>query len=424
MTDYIKMWESLNLDMERHAMIREVIPKIFSDVILSQQNRPNNMEYFDWLMKNMQSGRVKEILDKKEEGKKLVGVFCVFVPEEIVVGSGNICVGLCAGSQMTVPDGETVLPRNTCPMVKSLMGFKLANLCPYFQATDLVVGETTCDGKKKAWEILDEKAPTYVMELPQRKTESDMKLWEEEVNKFKEKVEELSGRKVTAEEIAQGIKIVNAKREVLQRLQNLRAADPAPISGKDSIYITQLSFFDDQQRFTEKANQLCDELEERVKAGEGVFPKGTPRILLAGTPMPLPYWKAHNIIETSGAVVVGEESCIGTRYFESRIGEIPDTVDEQVKAIAKRSMGVNCSCFTPNNERTEDIVRLAKELNADGVIYYNLMFCGPYSIEYLAIEKRLEKEGIPVMKIESDYSPEDAGQLKTRIEAFIEMVRK
>lgn len=424
MSDWRQMWTDLDMDLEKHDILMNVLGQIYDDLFISQHDRPEGMGYYDFVMTELHGLRVKELMDMKEQGKKVVGTFCVFVPEEIVVGSGNACIGLCAGADFTVPDGEAVLPRNICSLIKSLMGFKLAKICPYFQATDLVVGETTCDGKKKAWEILNEYVPTYVMELPQCKETRDMELWEAEIKRFKEKIDELSGRVITADEIAEGIRIVNAKRDVLQRLQNLRAADPSPISGKDAILINQLSFFDDHKRFTEMTSKLCDELEKKVATGEGVFPKGTPRILLAGTPMPIPFWKPHHIIETSGAVVVGEESCIGTRYFESKIPEIPTTIDEQITALAKRSMGVNCSCFTPNTARGEDIVRLAKDLKVDGVIYFNLMFCQPYSIEYGVIEKRLEKEGIPIIKIESDFSDEDSGQLKTRIEAFVEMVKK
>jgi benzoyl-CoA reductase/2-hydroxyglutaryl-CoA dehydratase subunit BcrC/BadD/HgdB len=92
-----------------------------------------------------------------------------FCSDELVIAAGGASIGLCAGAQFPVATGETVLPRNLCPLIKASVGFKMDKICPYFQVADFVVGETTCDGKKKAWEILDEFIQTYVMELPQRK---------------------------------------------------------------------------------------------------------------------------------------------------------------------------------------------------------------------------------------------------------------
>jgi benzoyl-CoA reductase/2-hydroxyglutaryl-CoA dehydratase subunit BcrC/BadD/HgdB len=170
-------------------------------------------------------------------------------------------------------------------------------------------------------------------------------------------------------------------------------------------------------------NTLCDELDKRVAAGEGVAPADAPRILVSGSPMAIPNWKLHHIIESLGAVVVCEESCTGTRLFSELVKPSPATLDSQIKAIADRYMNIHCACFTPNEDRLDDIVRLAGEYKADGVIHYNLQFCHTYATEAVRVEKRLEKEGIPLLRIETDYSDEDAGQLKSRIEAFLEMVK-
>jgi benzoyl-CoA reductase/2-hydroxyglutaryl-CoA dehydratase subunit BcrC/BadD/HgdB len=122
--------------------------------------------------------------------------------------------------------------------------------------------------------------------------------------------------------------------------------------------------------------------------------------------------------------VVCEESCGGTRNFSNLTPETDGSLDEQIENIAERYMQINCACFTPNTERLDDIVRLAKEYHADGVVHYNLQFCHTYANEAALVEERLEKEGIPLLRIETDYSDEDAGQLRTRIEAFLEMIKK
>ena len=123
-------------------------------------------------------------------------------------------------------------------------------------------------------------------------------------------------------------------------------------------------------------NRLCDELEKRVADGVSVFAEGTKRIMLTGTPLAIPNWKLHNIVETSGGAVVCEEMCTGTRYFERLVDETKETLDDQIAAIADRYMGINCACFTPNTERIDDIIRLAKEYKVDGIIDVNLKFCG------------------------------------------------
>jgi benzoyl-CoA reductase/2-hydroxyglutaryl-CoA dehydratase subunit BcrC/BadD/HgdB len=304
------------------------------------------------------------------------------------------------------------------------MGFKLAGLCPYIQASDLVVGETTCDGKKKAYEILNDYKETYVMEIPQMKTERDRTLWRGEVIQFKEKVEELTGRKITAENLREGIKIANDKRRALQRLSALRKATPSPISGLDALLVNQIAFYDDPLRFTKSIHALCDELEERVKGGIGVSRNGTARILVSGSPMALPNWKIPFIIETSGAIVVAEESCVGERSTRDLVSEDGDTVDNMIDAIVDRYFKIDCACFTPNEERTGHILDLAKEFKADGVIHYSIQFCTPYTVEAYKVEKILQERGIPILKIETDYGMEDMGQLKTRIEAFLEMVKR
>jgi benzoyl-CoA reductase/2-hydroxyglutaryl-CoA dehydratase subunit BcrC/BadD/HgdB len=188
--------------------------------------------------------------------------------------------------------------------------------------------------------------------------------------------------------------------------------------------VTQVSFYDDVSRCIKQVNELCDELDGRVNRGEGVFPANAPRILISGSPMAIPNWKLHHILETAGAVVVCEESCTGTRHFSDLVNESNGTVDDMLKAIADRYMQIHCACFTPNNERLDDIARLAREYHVDGVIHYNLQFCHTYANEATKVDKALAESGIPLLRIETDYSDEDMGQLRTRVDAFLEMIRR
>ena len=420
-TDYRQMWADLGLDLEAHDALLGTLGNVYRDIFLSQGNRPEGMGYLDLVMNGVHSLRIKELQNARAEGRKVIGVFCVFVPDELILAADAISVGLCAGAEFGFEEAEKLLPRNTCSLIKSFFGFKMSKVCPYLESSDMVVGENTCDGKKKAYEIFADLQPNlYVMDLPQMKSPQGRELLKSEYLRFKEALEELTGITITAERLKMGIATINNRRRALHRLAVLRAADPTPISGLDALLINQVAFYDNPMRFTDSINKLCDELEGRVAEGKGVASKGTPRILLSGCPMAVPNWKLPAIIETSGGVIVGEEMCTGERGTQNLVDEAGSDLDSLMDAIVDRYFQIDCAVFTPNGERMEHVESMAREYEADGVIHYSLQFCTPYMVESFSAEKGLEAGGIPCMRIETDYSQEDVGQLKTRVEAFLE----
>jgi benzoyl-CoA reductase/2-hydroxyglutaryl-CoA dehydratase subunit BcrC/BadD/HgdB len=421
--DYRSMWESLGLDLTAHDALLGVLGTFYRDIYLAQKNRPEGMGYFDFVMREVHGLRIKELLDEKAAGRKIIGSYCVFVPEEIVLAANATLVGLCSGADFAVEEVEKVLPRNTCALIKSSFGFKLGKVCPYLEAADMIVGENTCDGKKKAYESLDALVSNlYVMDIPQVKSEKGRELLKAEFWRFKEAAEALTGVTIDTERLKQGIHTVNAKRRALHRLAALRAADPAPISGLDALLANQVSFYDNPQRFTDSVNKICDELEQRIAAKKGVFPERTTRVVVSGCPMAVPGWKIPWIIETSGAVIVGEESCVGERGIRNLTDDAGQSVEALMEAIVDRYFKIDCAIFTPNPDRLAHIEEMVRAYKADGVIHYGLLFCQPYLMESIPVAKALEDKGIPTLRIDSDYSMEDVGQLKTRIEAFVEML--
>lgn len=422
--DYRAMWTDLGLDLEAHDALLGVLGKAYQDIYLVQQDRPQGMGYFDFVMSEVHGLRIRELLDEKAAGRKIIGSYCVFVPEEIVLAANATLVGLCSGADFAMEEVERYLPRNTCALIKSSFGFKLGKVCPYLESADMIVGENTCDGKKKAYETLkDLVSNLYVMDLPQVKSENGKSLLKAEYKRFRKAVEELTGVAVTAESLKQAIRTVNAKRTAIHRLASLRKADPSPISGLDALLANQVFFYDNPARFTESVEKICDELEKRIKAEQGAFPAGTPRILVSGCPQAVPNWKLPFIVETSGAVIVGEESCVGERGTRNLTDESGETVEQMMDAVIDRYFQVDCAIFTPNPDRLEHIREMAAEYRADGVIHYGLQFCQPYLMEAIPVEKALEGLDIPCLRVETDYSMEDVGQLKTRIEAFVEQLR-
>lgn len=422
MADYHALWESLGMDLGTHDQLCAALPPLFEETFLNQTDRPEGMDYFNMVIAEVHGLRIQELMDHKARGGLVVGSFCVYVPEEIVSALGGVLVGLCAGSQFWVPAGEKVLPRSLCPLIKAGLGAKLSRTCPYFQSVDLVVGENTCDGKKKAWEILGQHVPMHVMDLPNRKSPAGFALWREEIRRLTEELERRTGRTLTYENLLEATRRVDDKRRALQKLHGTRRNDPAPLSGTDALVTTQIAFYDDVPRYTAMTIQLAEECLARIAQGKGAFPVGTKRVLLTGTPVVVPNWKLHHLIETSGAVVVGEENCTGSRYYESTtdlsgVRDLPSLLD----ALAHRYLdGIHCACFSPNEERFDDVVRLARETGAQGVVDATLSFCTTYQVEGENLRRRLAQEGIPLLSLETDYTPGDEGQLRTRIEAFLE----
>jgi benzoyl-CoA reductase/2-hydroxyglutaryl-CoA dehydratase subunit BcrC/BadD/HgdB len=422
-TDYRPLWKELGLNLENHDKLMEVLGKIYADIFMSQKNRPKKTEYLDFVMSEVHGLRIQELVEARKKGRKVVGTYCTFVPEEIVLAADAIMVGLCAGADFATEQVERILPKNLCALIKSTFGFKLGGVCPYLESSDLVVGENTCDGKKKAYEVFkDLVKDLYVMDMPQTKSLEGRALLKSEYLKFIARIEKLTNIKITPEKLRKGIEIANAKRKAVHRLSQTRASSPTPISGLDSLLVNQIFFYEDPIRFTGQINALCDELETRVSEKTGPFPKNAPRILISGCPMAVPNWKVPAIIETIGAVIVAEESCVGERGTRNIVDGTGETLDSLVDALVDRYLKIDCAIYSPNPDRAAHIREMYKKYNADGIVLYGIQFCTPYSIEAIGIEKELEKDGIPAIRIETDYSQEDVGQLKTRIQAFVERI--
>jgi benzoyl-CoA reductase/2-hydroxyglutaryl-CoA dehydratase subunit BcrC/BadD/HgdB len=422
--DYTQMWKDLGLDLKAHDALLGVLGPLYERTFIQQSNRPQGMKYFDFVMSEVHGLRIKELMDAKAAGRKVFGSFCVFVPEELVIAVDGILVGLCAGAEFAPAQAEKLLPRNTCALIKGAFGFAIAKVCPYLAAADVVVGENTCDGKKKSYEIFRDLVPSlYVMDLPQVKSEAGRDLLRQEYKRFATEIEEVSGRAIEVDALKKAIGTVNAKRSAMHRLSKLRAADPAPISGLDALLANQVFFYDDPERFTKSVNVICDELDSRAHRSEGVAGKGTPRILVSGCPMAVPNWKVPAIVESSGAVIVGEESCVGERGTQRLTSSDGDSVDALIENVVDRYFKIDCAVFTPNPSRLEHIKQMVRDYKADGVIHYNIQFCSPYQIESGPVEHALEQDGIPVLRVDTDYSQEDTEQIRTRVEAFVERLQ-
>ena len=366
--------------------------------------------------------RIDQLLARKKEGKQTVGTFCLFVPDEIIYAAGADRVILCGGRNATVSLAEEYLPRTICPLIKSSFGsvvsrkcYGVAEACPHFDLVDMVVAETTCDGKKKMYELLNHYIPTYVIDLPQKPESPEaLHYYRGELEKFKAAIERFTGSTITDEGLRREIRLANETRRVLKRLYVLRRRDPPPVMGVDVLKVLQKQYFLSPEDFRTLLRELCDEAEQIT-----VDDRHMPRIMISGCPMAGGNIKVADIIEERGGVIVAEESCTGTRSFWDLVDEDED--EDPLTAIAERYLKIPCSCMTPNERRIEHIRELVTTFKVDGVVYYTLQSCHGYNIEKFKVQQALKEARIPMLAIETDYSDSDVEQIEVRVDAFMEM---
>ncbi|GAA0120912.1 MAG: 2-hydroxyacyl-CoA dehydratase [Clostridium argentinense] len=379
-------------------------------------NLPKNFEQYSETRRN---GFIK-VKELKDKGQKVVGTFCTFAPVEAIYAAGAYPISLCAVSEETIPDAEKHLPKNLCPLIKASYGFALTDKCPYTYFSDLIVGETTCDGKKKMYEYLEEIKPLHVMQLPQNTNRDHaLKVWKEEIKYFIERLEEQFNVKVTEEALKEAIKIRNEERTALKDLYSLAKLNPAPISGLQLHKIIDATHYTfDKKEQNRMIRETIEDIKNNYEANRDTYKTG-PRILITGCPIGGVADKVLTAIEEAGGVVVCFENCSGIKEKIKLVDETKDPID----ALAEKYLSIPCSVMAPNDGRLELISDLVDEFQVDGVIDITLQACHTYNVETHRIKKFVnEEKKIPYMNIETDYSTSDIGQLKTRMAAFIEML--
>jgi len=408
------MWTELSMDVKLHDQLLENSEKTHSRNFLWQKNRPETMKAFDRALHDSHGQRVAEVIGYRKAGGKSIGSFCIYLPDEISMAAGVLNIPLCGGSGFSVNYADKILPRDICPLVRSTFGMALSGTCPYKTLKDCVVGETTCDAKKKTWDLLNFR----VLEVPQKKNDIDRNLWLAEVKDFAGQMEALSGTTITASSLRAGIRKQNRKRDVLNAINNFRKLTEPPISGLDALLVSQVALNMDIDTFLETGKALLEELEDRAVKGISAYQEPGVRVLMAGTPSPMGYAKVHAAAEMSGLRVVIDESCTGLRYSRNNVPEDIETVDGMMQAIADRYFDIDCACFTPNTERRENLREMVNGFRVEAVVHNILQYCHGFNVEAGVMDKVLLEMNVPSMKIVSDYSQEDFEQIRIRMESF------
>ena len=382
--------------------LKKDLPEVFSE--FSEMRQKSFMAAYELKQKNI----------------PFVGTFCTYFPQEIAMAMGACVVGLCSTSDETIPDAEKDLPRNLCPLIKSSYGFAKTDKCPYFYFSDLIVGETTCDGKKKMYEYLGQVKPVYSMELPNSQSPEGLELWTKEIIKLKEKLESHFETTITDEAVREQVKVMNEVRRAMKEFYALTKVEPVPILGQNLFSVLYGSSFRfNKVKLPDEIRAVVAKVKAEYAENPNKYPKA-PRILVTGCPIGGGASKCVKAIEDNGGHVVVFENCSGAKSFDKLVDEdAPDIY----RAIAERYLSIGCSVMTPNPNRLELLGRLIDEYRVDAVVEITLQACHTYNVETLGIKRFVnEVKGIPYMAVETDYSTADIGQLNTRMAAFIEML--
>lgn len=394
----------------------------------TSKNRPEAMQYFDEIS-DFFGKREKEIQAAKKSGKKVIGYTCLFAPMELILAADAIPVRVSSGWYDTSKLGDRIVPVEVCPVVRSTIGAKMIGLSPYLELSDALISVLTCDGMTKLSEILSDTKPVWAMPLPRVKdSPQTLHFWKEELKGVKGQIEALTGNKITGKKLRNAIELTQKATKAFRRLQDLRKGNPV-IMGRDAMLVNQTYMWDEITRWTEKTEALCDELEKRLRQKQWACPPDTPRVMVTGTPMIWPdNWKLPTLIEegTPQGVLIADELCSSERLLYDPVGVDEWSMADMINAIAERYlMASTCPCFTSkdgNEDRINWMLNKVKEWNIQGVIYYVVRGCMLYAMEYTRVKKVLDRMSIPVYYLDTEYTREDVGQMKTRVEAFLEML--
>lgn len=370
--------------------------------------------------------RIREITDRnvlnlqeaKSAGKKVVGQYCIYSPEELAIAAGAIPVSLCGTKQDSIPAAEEILPRSLCPLIKSSFGFALQDSCPYLSASDIVVADTTCDGKKKMYELLGQHKPVFMLQLPQIQNASAKEYWRGEFMRLRAHYETFFGISISDDNVRDAIKLMNRMRIALKDVLDSSKREYAPLSGMQLLELTfRLSFMSDKEKAIILLQDLYTELNNTPKE---LCITGKPRIYVTGVPIGLGSHKVITLLEECGAHVVCVDNCACYKKTRLMIDEHADPM----AALADRYLDTPCSVMSPNPNRYEILQREVHDFSAQAVIDLTWQGCQTYDVESYSLKRFVQDSlGLPFLQVVTDYSSADTEQLKVRVEAFLEMLQ-
>jgi len=354
---------------------------------------------------------------EKAKGRRIVGIMCEYTPRELIMAADAVPVCLCGGEASMIPPAEEHLPANLCPLIKSTYGYHIQKKNPFLEMADLIVAETTCDGKKKMYELMAEGRPMHVLELPQKPADIDaIAHWISELRKLRARLQDCFGVEITDDRVGQAIRIMNCERALRRELAALMKSESPPLTGRQLLQLkSNISGINADFEQYSKAAALYKSAKPCPR------PDSQVRVLMTGVPMVHGAERVLEIIESHGGLVVCMDNCTGLKPI---LEDVDETAEDPIVALAEKYFHLPCSVMTKNDRRLEVLRSLVAEYRPQCVIELIWQACLTYDVESYFVKKVAEKElGIPYLRIETDYSPSDSARIAMRAEALFETVR-
>ena len=378
------------------------------------QSADGPLAWFDRMIPNC----LQYASDAKAQGRRVVGIMCEYTPRELIMAAEAVPVCLCGGAAEMIGPAEEHLPANLCPLIKSTYGFHVQRKNPFLEMADMVVAETTCDGKKKMYELMSETRTMHVLELPQKPDDRDaMAHWVSELRKLKARLEEAFRVEITDEKIRRATRTINRERALRRQLAELMKAEHPPLTGRQLL------------QFKSNISGICADFEQYAWALEFYKARkpdtcagGKVRVLMTGVPMVHGAERVLEIIESHGGLVVCMDNCTGLKPI---LEDVDETAADPILALAEKYFRLPCSVMTKNSRRLEVLQDLARQYRVQCVVDLIWQACLTYDVESYFVKKLAEEKlGVPYLRIETDYSPSDSARIALRVEALFETVHQ
>lgn len=354
------------------------------------------------------------IREWKGQGKKVLAWQCTYVPEELIWAAGALPVRMTGDSQeLGLEEANAYLYINTCSFCRSCLELALGGEWDFL---DGYVSCATCDGARRladVWRTYLSIPLLYNLTVPRETTEGAHQLYLEEVRELKRRLEEFFGEEITEEALREATALYNKTRALLKELYELRKADRPPISGAETLEVVNAGFRMPKDQF----NLLLEKILKEARSGKRAL-SGKTRFMVTGSPLNNP--EMIRAMEELGGLVVVDELCMGTRYWTD---PVDTSHSDPLEAISRRYLNnFPCARMVPCEKRFNRVLDLVRDYRVDGVVSQIVRYCVPYAHDQPLLCKRLEEQGIGVLELDVEYGMGGIGQIRTRVQAFIEML--
>jgi len=382
----------------------------------SSSNQPVELHFFNTFSEHC----LAALETVREAGKPVAGVYCIYAPIEIIRAAGAVPIGLCGKRQAPIQAAEEVLPASLCPLIKSSYGYAKTDTCPYFAASDFIVAETTCDGKKKMYEFLGRIKPVHLMHLPYDQSLPEARrFWRSEAQRLAKFLESRGGKTVTEDGLLEEVRTQNAIRALMWDIVRINADGVPLLTGMQLLPVLESKgFMVEAEAYLDALRVLRDELSELRADGAAGVADRRPRIMLTGVPVGNGSHKVLQLIEEGGGVVVCMDNCSGIKGLDAPVSTDGDIMEN----VARRYLDIPCACMSPNPGRVRTVVQLCRDFRIDGIVDLTWQGCHGFNVESRIVRDEAGRLEVPFLQIETGYSESDTEQIRTRIEAFLESI--